>query len=135
LNTCDILFETSRFNLSDQKPHFINPCCFGEDLAHWLAGQLRQRNVACTSPDQEDWGWYFDANLEGQRYFVAITGNSAELTTDRNRGEWHVTLEKYRTFWQWLTRKNRINDEDKLILTIQRLFRQERDFANIRVDH
>jgi hypothetical protein len=34
----DILFETDRFNVSEVKRHFINPCCFGEDLAGWLRG-------------------------------------------------------------------------------------------------
>lgn len=134
MNSCDILFETNRFNLSDQKPHFINPSCFGEDLAHWLAGQLRRRGAACTAPDQEDWGWYFDANFDNQRYLVGVCGNSGELQADLNHGEWHVMLEKYRTFWQWLTRRNRIDDEDRLALTIQRLLRQEPDFANIHVE-
>ncbi len=134
MNSCDILFETNRFNLSDEKPHFINPCCFGEDLANWLTGRLRARDIECTAPDQEDWGWYFDAELNGQPYLVCIAGNSSELTNDSDQGEWHVTVEKHRTFWQRLTRANKIDDEDMLALIIQRLLRQEPDFANVHVE-
>jgi len=28
--------ETELFEHRDVKPHFINPCCFGEDFAAWL---------------------------------------------------------------------------------------------------
>jgi len=26
--------KTRRFNYTEVKPHFINPCCFGEDFGH-----------------------------------------------------------------------------------------------------
>jgi hypothetical protein len=33
MNGLRILFKTNRFNLSKVGEHFINLCCFGEDLA------------------------------------------------------------------------------------------------------
>ena len=32
--------ETDLFEPREVKPHFINPCCFGEDFATWLRQQL-----------------------------------------------------------------------------------------------
>lgn len=36
----DITIETDIFDHWEVKPHFINPCCFGEDFAAWLRGRL-----------------------------------------------------------------------------------------------
>jgi hypothetical protein len=33
-----ITIETDLFEHREVKPHFINPCCFGEDFAAWLRG-------------------------------------------------------------------------------------------------
>jgi hypothetical protein len=46
MTSFDILFQTNRFNLSEAKEHFINPCCFGEDLAEWLPEQLAKKESA-----------------------------------------------------------------------------------------
>src|SRR5688572_18393598 len=35
-----ISVETELFEHREVKPHFINPCCFGEDFARWLRGEL-----------------------------------------------------------------------------------------------
>ena len=32
--------ETDLFEHREVKPHFINPCCFGEDFAKWLRHEL-----------------------------------------------------------------------------------------------
>jgi hypothetical protein len=45
MNALHLLFRTNRFNLSKVGEHFINPCCFGEDLAAWLGGRLREKGV------------------------------------------------------------------------------------------
>jgi len=34
-----------RFNLSTAKEYFINPDCFGEDLAAWLRDKLTERGT------------------------------------------------------------------------------------------
>ena len=56
MNALRILFKTNRFNLSKVGEHFINPCCFGEDLAAWLRIKLSERDVEVREPYQEDWG-------------------------------------------------------------------------------
>jgi len=35
-----ITVETDLFEHREVKPHFINPCCFGEDFAAWLKREL-----------------------------------------------------------------------------------------------
>jgi hypothetical protein len=49
-----ILFKTNRFNCSKVGAHFINPCCFGEDLAAWLRDKLNSKCADAGSPGQED---------------------------------------------------------------------------------
>lgn len=52
--------ETELFEHRDVKPHFINPCCFGEDFAAWLRDRLS--GLVTTGFEigaliQEDYGW------------------------------------------------------------------------------
>lgn len=54
-------FQSTSFNTTDAKPHFINPTCFGDDVAKWLMARLRSAGVETDpEPGQEDFGWYFD---------------------------------------------------------------------------
>jgi hypothetical protein len=56
-----VTFESSAFNTSDEKDYFINPGCFGDDVAKWLMSRLRAAGVQSESePGQEDFGWYFE---------------------------------------------------------------------------
>ena len=48
---------TDLFEACTPGPDFINPRCFGEDFAKWLASRLTQRGVDASEPIQEDFGW------------------------------------------------------------------------------
>ena len=76
MNALRILFKTNRFNLSKVGEHFINPCCFGEDLAVWLRIKLSERNVEVREPYQEDWGWELPAMQESDSYYLCMSGNA-----------------------------------------------------------
>lgn len=55
-----VTFESTAFNTSESKPHFINPGCYGDDLARWLMAQLQAVGISTDAePGQEDFGWYF----------------------------------------------------------------------------
>ncbi|HYX67548.1 MAG TPA: hypothetical protein VE825_00325, partial [Terriglobales bacterium] len=57
-----ITVETDIFEHRHVKPHFINPCCFGEDFAAWLREQLStlsSSGFVFSDPAQEDYGWGF----------------------------------------------------------------------------
>lgn len=40
-----IYFDTDEFNLTIEGENFINPGCFGEDLAFWLKLELEKSEV------------------------------------------------------------------------------------------
>src|ERR1700683_2257094 len=95
MNAHHLLFKTDRFNLSKVGEHFINPCCFGEDLAVWLQGILVERGIQTSAPGQEDWGWHLKARLGNDSYFLAMSGNSENGATDF--GEWRIMVGKKRS--------------------------------------
>ncbi|MDX9971742.1 MAG: hypothetical protein RBU21_02000 [FCB group bacterium] len=127
----DILFETNRFNLSEVKDHFINPCCFGEDLAAWLRGALAQKGITASEPGQEDWGWCLGLTHEGASYIIGVGGNSSESASDPNHGEWRIILGKHRSLWDKLTGKNRQTADDPVSVVILEILRSQPDFQNV----
>ena len=55
-----VTFKSSAFNMSEPRDYFINPGCFGDDVAIWLIKQLRTKGYqASEPPGQEDFGRYF----------------------------------------------------------------------------
>lgn len=128
----DIVFRTDRFNLSEVKPHFINPCCFGEDLAAWLRGKLEAQNIKTGDTDQEDWGWYFDAEQDGAPYFIGIGGNSDELEENPNLGEWRVMLKRHRSLKDRFTGKNK--ELEPFALLIEGILKAEPNFRDFQRD-
>ncbi len=52
-------FQSTAFNCTEQKDYFINPGCFGDDVALWLIQRLRKQGLRTTEREQEDFGWYF----------------------------------------------------------------------------
>ena len=88
MNALDILFKTDRFNLSKVGQHFINPCCFGEDLAAWLRLKLIERSIEVREPYQEDWGWELPARNGSDSHYLCMSGNSDESSKNKDEGEW-----------------------------------------------
>ena len=129
---CDILFQTSRFNLSQVKPHFINDCCFGEDLAAWLREKLAAEGISAIEPGQEDWGWYIEATHGGQSYFIAIGGIPSDGGGDPNHGEWRIGIEKHRTLMDKLRGRNAMNPDEPIVAVIRGIIEQEPAFADVR---
>ncbi len=90
-----VTFESSAFNMTEPKEYFINPCCFGDDVANWLISELRKRGMKTDEkPGQEDFGWYLNFEVTGVGHTFVIghrpTGNSEQGTwigwLERNRG-------------------------------------------------
>ncbi len=125
MNALSILFRTNRFNLSKVGAHFINPCCFGEDLAAWLRVELTSLEIETREPYQEDWGWELPARLPGSSYFLCMSGNSEESSIDKNDGVWRIIVEKKRSVGQLLTGKGKITSDDDMVNTIERILRAE----------
>jgi hypothetical protein len=71
-----ITVETDQFEHRDVKPHFINPCCFGEDFAEWLKEEispLRDAGFTFSKVIQEDYGWGFWARHGKDPFWVALS--------------------------------------------------------------
>jgi hypothetical protein len=69
-----ITVETDGFEHREVKPHFINPCCFGEDFATWLKQELsRFPELKISEPIQEDYGWGLWVWHGGDRFWIALS--------------------------------------------------------------
>jgi hypothetical protein len=132
MNAYHLLFKTGRFNLSKVQPHFINPCCFGEDLARWLHEQLSERGICAAEPYQEDWGWELRAEEDGKRYYVGVGGNSDDGTSDM--GEWRIIIEKARSIRDRLTGKGKMSADDRMMKAVEEILAGEPDFQGFRVE-
>jgi hypothetical protein len=91
-----VTFEGTAFNMTEPKDYFINPCCFGDDMAKWLIGELRKEGIETDEkPGQEDFGWYLNFEVAGIGHTFVIghrpTGESEE-------GTWIGWLERSRGF-------------------------------------
>lgn len=71
-----ITIETDLFEHREVKPHFINPCCFGEDFAGWLKERLSplvNSGFRFSEAIQEDYGWGFWAWHDKDPFWVALS--------------------------------------------------------------
>ena len=82
-----VFFASEAFNHTEPRNYFINPCCFGDDLARWLMEELVEAGIAVEAePGQEDFGWYFGFSVEDEKYCAVIAGDG--------EGEWYVVVER-----------------------------------------
>lgn len=86
MNTVAV-FESQAFNHTEPKDYFINDCCFGDDLARWLMGELARQGLEVDDePGQEDFGWYFNSSVGDEKYCFVIGGDG--------EGGWYVVVER-----------------------------------------
>ena len=89
-----VTFESTAFNMAEPKDYFINPCCFGDDVAKWLIGELRKQGLeADEKPGQEDFGWYLNFEATGIGHTFVI-GHSPSGVSEA--GTWIGWLERSR---------------------------------------
>lgn len=123
MNALHILFRTGRFNLSKVGEHFINPCCFGEDVAAWLRPKLAEKNIETDPAYQEDWGWELPAKMGADSYYLCMSGNADNSGNDE--GEWRIIVEKRRSIWERLTGKGKIQAGDAVVAIIEQILSSE----------
>jgi len=89
-----VTFESKAFNMTNPKDYFINPCCFGDDVAQWIIGELRKQGMGTDErPGQEDFGWYLNFEAEGIGHTFVI-GHRPNGETEE--GTWIGWLERKR---------------------------------------
>lgn len=81
-------FRSSRFEHRTPGPHFINPTCFGEDLAAWLRPHLQAAGLQPSEPIQEDYGWGLWTRADGDPYWIAIGAFGDD--TPETEAEWGI---------------------------------------------
>ncbi|HXQ27077.1 MAG TPA: hypothetical protein VN822_11760 [Candidatus Acidoferrales bacterium] len=133
MNARHLLFRTGRFNLSKVHEHFINPCCFGEDLAAWLRSRLAERDIHASEPGQEDWGWYLDVKHGNDLYYLCVGGNS-DGGVNRDEGEWRIIVEKSRSIWDRMTGKGKITENDPMLDVVRKILQDQADFRDLRLE-
>ena len=91
-----VTFESTAFNMDEPKEYFINLCCFGDDVAKWIIGELRKQGVkADEKPGQEDFGWYLNFEVAGSGHCLVI---GHRPTGESEAGTWIGWLERGRGF-------------------------------------
>lgn len=76
MDIASMTVRTDRFDHREVKPHFINPCCFGEDFARWLRQQLTaltDEGFELSEPIQEDYGWGLWASRGRDPFWIALS--------------------------------------------------------------
>jgi hypothetical protein len=87
-----VTFQSTAFNTSQPRDYFIDECCHGDDLAHWLIAELRGRGVPTDDePNQEDFGWYFGFRVADTDYQLVLGYRPGEMN---GHGEWVGWLER-----------------------------------------
>src|SRR5512139_621039 len=103
-----VTFSSRTFNCTEPRGYFINPGCFGDDLAIWFAGRLRSCGFEVMGePGQEDFGWYLDFRA-GEAEHTLVIGyrpgvdelderlRPVEDPALRGSGDWLVWIERNR---------------------------------------
>jgi hypothetical protein len=91
-----VTFSSTAFNTTEPKDYFINPCCFGDDVAKWLIVELRKQMVKTDEkPGQEDFGWYLNFEVTGSAH-TFVVGHRHDGESDT--GTWIGWLERKRGF-------------------------------------
>ena len=73
-----VVVETDLFEHREVKPHFMNPCCFGEDFAAWLKQELVRfpdLHFELSEAIQEDYGGFLGETWQGSSPSSAIEGS------------------------------------------------------------
>ena len=89
-----VTFESTAFNMTKSKDYFVNPCCFGDDVAEWLIAELRKQGIrAEEKPGQEDFGWYLNFEAAGIAHTFVI---GHRPRGEKEAGMWIGWLERKR---------------------------------------
>lgn len=87
----NVIFQSTAFNTTESKEHFINEVCFGDDLARWLIEQLRARGVQTEpEPSQEDFGWYLTFRVGDADHDFVLAYRPGE----NDQPDWMGTVER-----------------------------------------
>ena len=77
--------------------YFINPSCYGDDVAKWLIKVLKAQGIRTDeAPSPEDFGWYFNVFSDGNIGHTLVIGYRPNGKNEP--GIWIIWLERKRGF-------------------------------------
>ena len=79
---------------------------------------------------QENWGWYLGVAHESEQYLTGVNGNGDESTTNKNEGEWRITVDKSRSLGQRLRGSGKIT-QGPIVAVIEEILLIEGDFKDL----
>lgn len=102
------VFRSDAFNVSESRDYFLNPGCFGDDLARWMMDGLAALGIETSKePGQEDFGWYFDFNTPDGTHCCVLAYRPGPGDKD---GDWILWLERSAgLFGSLLGRRKRVS--------------------------
>ncbi len=124
-----ISFYSDTFDLRNEKENTINPIK-GISVGKWLNPILESKGVTCTNIEEEDWGWYSYASLEGQKYLVGYIAIPA--SSKGNNAEILIQVHKERTLIEKLLGKNKLTSNDPLINKVSGIIKNNSEFKDIK---
>lgn len=124
-----ISFKTTRFDLGAEPLNSINPI-WGSSVLVWLRAALAPR-VSMTEPDEEDWGWYSYATLEGRDYLLG--SQALGRPEDPPPVEFVVQLWKQRSLTEKLFGRSRMAADDPLSALVLGELRAQPGFEGVQL--
>ncbi len=87
-----VIFTSDAFNTSEPRDYFINPTCFGDDVAKWLIEELKRRGIpTADTPGQEDFGWHFSFHVDDREHDFVLGYRPGDASEE---GAWIGWLER-----------------------------------------
>lgn len=123
----DIVFETTRFNLSEPKEGR-----FGLDVLEWLTPKLELHGPSAGKRYPQAEGWEMEVVHSGTTYLIGTSGMHPQNTERINQGLWRITVTKRRSLLDRALGKNRMSRTDPLLWMIESALQAEGDITNVR---
>ena len=128
---CVLTFETDFFDSIEEPENPINPI-LGHAVGEWIRDKLSEATIRTTEIEAEDWGWYCDVELEGQKYMLGFTRNEDE---GDGPSEVVVQIEKHRSLMQRLRGQNGMTTDDRLVSKVRSIIDDLVGADAVRMDH
>jgi hypothetical protein len=83
-----VRFQSDQFNHTEPRPHYVNPTCYGDDVAEFLRAKLQTAGFEVGASVGEDWGWLLECRVGEVVHSLAIgfvEGEGWQIIIERPR--------------------------------------------------